>query len=375
MRSLLCACLTLGCTASSTSTTDAGPTDQVDTFTFPTPTGTATPTADSGTTMPPRPGTAGLLIPDATGIRILELDGSERRAATWSELTNSDCMCGGEGGSADDDGLLLSFVTDPSGIGQGDIIRVSADGTLDFRVADFAFPHDVMRDPADGSLMVVETFAGQVRWIAGDGSSNKPIRTLDVSNPNFLNGPNGADRFDFEGRSYLLLSHLGDFGGGLGDGGGRITLWDITTAGAPTHVWSFPDSNALGAPHSPILRQADGTWWLIWAHTAGGPNNQGTVGIAQTPSPLTAPTYYADLLSTEGPLQFLRGVELFEDTLYVTDSATGQVFTADWVPPTVPKSEPPLIDLTNQTVFASGLAFPYEGWMWSDPLPTQKKKE
>lgn len=366
----LLGCVSPGPTSSTTDRPDqwmpTTPTDRA-----PTPTATSADTGSTKTDTKTKtgiPGTPGLLVPDTQGIRVLDLDGTQRRSFTWPELTEGPCPCTAEGGSADRDGLLLSFVTDPGGIGAGDIIRVGADGTLDFRVASFDFPHDAIRDPADDSIMVVETFGSQVRWIAGDGASNKAIRTLGSGTADFVPGPNGAERFDHEGRSYLLLSHLGDLGQGAKTGGGRITLWDITTAGSPTHVWSFPDASSLDWPHAPILREADGSWWLLWAHTLGGANQEGTVGVAQTSSPLIQPTYLADLVPTEGPLQFMRGVELHEGTLYVTDTPSGQIFTADWVAPPTPSTEPAYVDLVNQQLLVSELERPFEAWLWLDPL-------
>lgn len=365
---LLGGCPSAGPEPTDRQSTDGGPTDVVDA-----PTGS---TGDSGSSTP-KPAFPALLVPDANGVVVLELDGSVRRSWTWPELAPPSCdPCGGEGASADGDGLLLSFTTVEGGVGEGSIARVGADGSADFRVDGFAFPHDVMRDPADETLIVVETFGDRVVWIPGDGSSATPVRQLGARVPGFPGAPNGAERFDDAGRSYLLLSHLG--GGGIGGGlpgrGGQITLWDITTPTAEL-VWGYPEAADLRTPHGPILRREGGRWWLIWAHTLGGGPTRGSIGVAVTDSLRSLPTYVADLVPPEGEYGFLRGVELHEGRLTITDSVPGQITTADWPALKVPeggetgaRGDQVFVQMTHVSELASGFDNPFEGWLWQDPV-------
>ena len=116
-----------------------------------------------------------------------------------------------------------------------------------------AFPHDAIRDPADGTIMVTETANNQIRWIDGTGASATTLRALGTRDPRFGAQPNGADRFDHEDSSYLLLSHRRTGSDQLSTGG-MLTLWDITTAGNPRFVWRFPEDGVLDTPHAPIFR-------------------------------------------------------------------------------------------------------------------------
>ncbi|MEN0061407.1 MAG: hypothetical protein AAGA48_04605 [Myxococcota bacterium] len=314
-----------------------------------------------------------LVVPHANGVTFLGLDGATVASHTWTELVGNCASCGAEGSSPDGNGLLLSFTTGggggPGGR-SGGIARVDLDGNLDFRLDGFAFPHDVIRDPADNSVFVVETLAHQLTWIAGDGGSDAPLRTLGSDNAEFIDNPNGAERLDYNGRTYVVVSHR--------PASGRITMWDITTPDDPTFVWRFPATGSVGVPHCPILREVDGQWWLLWAHTEGIATNQGSVGLAVTSDPTMAPTYVADLAPGDdvGPFTFLRGVELTADgRLFVTDSgggggATGRVIEAGWpdlAPPTTGETgelgNQVFEDLGSTTVHLQ-VSSPFEAWLW-----------
>jgi len=342
-----------------TVSTDSGsPPDETGDPTSPTPTGDAL-VRDT------------LVAPHRDGVTLFDLDGGIRFARSFVDLFGA-CNCGGEGASPDGDGLLVSFTTAGAGPGPGAIVRLDADGEVDFRVDGFGFPHDVIRDPADGSIIVVATNNNELRWIPGDGSSNLALRSLSSTDPEFPRTPNGAERLDIDGRTYLLVSHRPGTQG-------RITMWDITDE-EPTFVWRFPSTGQVSIPHAPILREVDDEWWLLWAHTAGQSFNRGTVGLAVTSDPTVAPTYVADLVPGEGvgPFTFFRGVELLSDgTMILTDSggmgdAPGRIFAA-----TFPDLEPPLtgengavgsrvyVDLGEATLLDSSLRSPFEAWYWA----------
>jgi len=342
---------------------------------------TLPPTGDTGSEPGP-PGPVGALprpsivVPDDERLTFLDRDGTLLAAPTWHQILQGCTTCGGEGGSADGDGLLLSYTTEPGrGVRPGGVARLAGDGTLGFRIDGLGFPHDILRDPADGTLLVVETSRNRVIWLEGDGGSDEPLRELTAAHPEFPPTPNGAELLQREGRAYLLLSHRAL-------NSGRITLWDITTPGEPSFVWRFPAEGELGIPHGPVLREVDGQWWLLWAHTRGSANN-GTVGMAVTPDPTVAPTYVADLVpgADVGHFQFLRGVERLSDgRLLLTDAGPqtfgpgmGRVFEA-----TFPDLSPPddgargalgsqrFEPLGSATLRLDGLGSPFEGWYWSE---------
>jgi hypothetical protein len=322
-----------------------------------------------------------LVIPDQVGLQLMDRDGNLALSRTWSQLVGSCTLCGGEGASADGDGLLLAFTTNAF---DGAVARIRGDGTLDFRVDGFTFPHDAVRDPLDDTIIVPETTANQISWVAGDGSSASMLRRIDRNTPGGDEElPNGLERVDHDGRTYLLTSYRGaSFGGS----DGRISLWDITTP-APSLVWKFPADGALDTPHCPILREYQGRWWLVWAHTEGGPDGAGTVGLAVADDPTAPPAYVADLVPQEpvAPFEFLRGVELTADgELYLTDSGSvggvgggtrGRVLRAA-MPSLSPTGatgavdqDQVLLDLEGGEVLLEGLSNPFEGWLWRPTLP------
>ena len=333
--------------------------------------------SDSGLLGPSDPLPRGsLVIPDDEGLTFLGLDGIVVDARRWPSLVGDCAVCSGEGASADGDGLLLSYTTSNGSGGvqrPGAISRIDARGRLDVRVDGFGFPHDVIRDPTDGSLMIVATATNELVWIDGDGRSNRPIRTLGDEHPEFPPTPNGADLLQWDGRTYVLLSHRPMRQG-------RITLWDITEPGSPTFVWRFPSVGRLGLPHGPILREIDGAWWLLWAHTRGA-GGDGTIGLAVSPAPTVAPTYVADLQpgADVERFRFLRGVELLDDgRLIATDSGElafgvgrGRIFSA-----TFPDLGPPVggeggglgdqvfVPLGPASLMLDELAAPFEAWYW-----------
>lgn len=323
----------------------------------------------------------GLLVPDHDGLTVLGPDGAPTWSRAWTLLVGECGGCGGEGSSADGDGLLVSFTTgSPTG---GAIARLSPFATLDFRLDGFAFPHDAVRDPADGSILVPEVDRTRIRWIAGDGSSALPIRTLGGLDEGWPGtSPNGADRLDVDGRSLLLLSHRAV--GAQITPLGAVTLWDITAVGAPVRLWAYPsDGGGLDTPHGPVFRRWNGQWWLLYAHTNGATDG-GSVGLAVTDDPTHLPSYVADLVPSDtdgiGPFTFLRGVELASDgTLYLTDSGrltgttpTGRVIRAPFpedLAPTgasgVAGDDQVFAPLDGAALLTDGLLAPFEGRLWA----------
>lgn len=301
-----------------------------------------------------------LVIPDAEGLSWRDPESTALSLEVlWDDLLGPCDQCLGQGASADGDGLLVSFA------GADGVARLDGSGALDWRVDGFDFPHDVVRDPTDGSVMVIETFADRVAWIAPEGTDPTPLRTLDLSHPEFVAAPNGAELLQDGDRTYLLLSHLGRRE--LADETpGRITLWALSS-GAPRHVWSFPENGSLAAPHGPVMHRRDGEWWLLWAHTLGGPAT-GTLGIARTPGLEHVPRDARDLLppSELAPFAFLRSVSVRADGgLWIVDSgsgvAAGRLLAAPW--PTVPKA--PFGSLDQVEVLLSELPSPFEAWSWT----------
>lgn len=343
---------------------------------------TATPTAETGLgpTAEVTEESPVLVVPYRQGIHLLTLDGAIVWSRTWTQMVGPCGQCGGEGASVDGNGMLVSFTTirGQGGLPPGGIARLDATGSLDFRVDGFGFPHDAIRDPLDNSIMVTETSNNQIRWIDGKGGSDKALRALSTDDIRFGGQPNGADRFDYDGRSYLLLSHRRAGRSQVGFGG-ILTLWDITTDSA-RFVWRFPETGTIDTPHAPTFSVVDGTWWLLWAHTGGAPGPGGTVGLGATDDPTVRPTYVADLLpgADVGMFGFLRGVDRTEDGLLVmTDTGilgggpTGRVILAEW--PTLEIPDKPLVgstgnqtfvDLGPTTVILDGIDNAYEGWLW-----------
>ncbi|MEQ1503135.1 MAG: hypothetical protein ABMB14_12935 [Myxococcota bacterium] len=323
-----------------------------------------------------------LVIPDGGGLTLLASDGTKVLDASWTQLVGNCGGCGGEGASADGDGLLLSFTTG-GGFGfDGAIARIDAAGALEFRLDGFDFPHDAIRDPVDDTILVGEAFRNQVRWVAGDGSSNATLRSLGRGDPGWEDDDvNGLDLFEDGGRRYLVQSMRGGF-----SDEGSIKLWDITDPAAMTIVWRFPASGSLAAPHSPTIRWYDGQWWLLYAHS-NGLRSGSTIGLAVMPDVTTAPAYVADLEPTgaEAPFDFLRGVQLSDDgILYLTDSGPGEgvgggpgqgrILQAPFPVGLVPSgtdgqydSGMTVIDLDGTTLIDDGYQNPFEGWLWRLP--------
>lgn len=324
-----------------------------------------------------------LVVPQATGLELIASDGSTALSRGWSDLVGDCDACGGEGASADGDGLLVSFTTARGQGMPGAFARLDANAQLDLRVDGLGFPHDVVRDPADGSLLVLETTLGAITWFSGDGSSDEPLRQLDADHPDWIGAaPNGAEHLVWQDRSLLLVSHRG-IAAGDDPISGAITLWDLTTPDAPQRLWRFPEDGALGVPHGPVIRTLDDRLWLLWAHTEGTPEG-GSVGVAVLDDPTQPPTYVADLLppTTVAPLEFLRGIELTaQGWLLLTDSGDPQAPTGRLIRSRFPGDLAPtgaggaagsdqvLIELQDAEIVRGGLAYPFEGWLWRSSLP------
>ncbi|MEZ4241670.1 MAG: hypothetical protein R3F59_37095 [Myxococcota bacterium] len=237
-----------------------------------------------------------------------------------------------------------------------------------------------MQDPLDDTLVVPETTLNRITWIDGDGRSAFPLRHLGGDAPGGDDQlPNGLQRLDHAGRSYLLASYRS---GSAGAGAGHLSLWDVTAVD-PALVWTFPPDGALDTPHAPVLRERGGRWWLLWAHTHGSAAG-GTVGVAWTDDPTVVPAYVADLVAPApaAPLVYLRGVELTDDgALYLTDGGSlggiggteprGRLLRAplpEGLAPTGASGDAHqdqvFVDLESAEILREALDNPFEGWLW-----------
>lgn len=262
----------------------------------------------------------GLAVPTDRAFSLYRADGTLYAEHELAKLVPSFCStsdCFLEGGSQDGDLYLHTWVYGNLTF-EGGVIGFGSDGAPTFTTTGHAFPHDVVRDPNEGSIIVCEALRG-IRWIAGDGSSNVALRWLDDAHPDWpTNTPNSLDLVTYEGRTLILVSYKGSPLFGVRTG--ALALWDITDLDAITLVWRFPDDGYLDTPHGAALRPYEGGWILVYAHTRGG-DLGGTVGVAVTDRPDAPPAYVADLVPSGGPYEFLRGVEPVDGgALIVTDA-------------------------------------------------------
>ncbi|MCA9494103.1 MAG: hypothetical protein KC621_29450, partial [Myxococcales bacterium] len=334
-----------------------------------------------------------LVVPDGDALRLLDRDGVELWRRSWTELFGPCSMCGGEGASADGDGLLVSFTT--TGVTSGGAIgRLGPGGTAEFRLDGFLFPHDVLRDPSDGTLLVPQVGSNDVAWVPGDGSTLDAVRRLDQQDTDWVGGtPNGAELVQQGARTWLLLSHRGVLGqpGPLGGVySGLLSMWDITDPDAPTRAWVFPSTGPLATPHGAVVRQWNGETWLLWAHSDGAPDHSSTIGDALLPDPAQPPVYVADLVPNGGPapFDFLRGVELTADgELWLTDSGPGGGAGTSGAQGRILMATMPVLAPTGATgavpddqVFVDvpvtlvrrDLRNPFEGWLWRPTFPISR---
>jgi hypothetical protein len=323
-----------------------------------------------------------LVVPHDDGLTLYDDSFAEERVWTWEALVPA-CAggCFGEGGSADGDGLLTTWVADGVDF-RGGVSIVGGTGRESATGAGLSFPHDVVRDPLEGTLIVCEAH-GDVSWVAADGSSLDAIRRLGVGTPGWESSiPNSLDLVVDGGRALLLVTVRGDpFTWGPT---GLIMAWDVTEPDLPALVWRFPETGSLDTPHGAVLREHGGQWWLLYAHTRGMGEEAGTVGVAVLETPWSTPTYAADLVPpvlTE-PWSFLRGVDLGEDgTLILTDSGvefvqagppSGRVIAAA-LPSLAPSGQrggtgdQHFVPLDGAEARLSGLAMPFEGWIRRRP--------
>lgn len=313
-----------------------------------------------------------LVVPDAEGVRFLDREARDVGLVRWDDLTGGACdECTGEGASPDGDGLLVSWALGFAGGGVG---RIGGDGQPDWAVPDLAFPHDAVRDPADGTVLVPEAASNRFLWIAGDGSSSAPVRVLDETHLDWDEKvPNGIDRIDLDGRTYVVSSNRG-----APAEPGRITLWDLTEPGAPHLVWRFPEEPGLDVPHAPIFRRWEDRWWLLWAHSEGSVSGA-TVGLAVTDDILQRPQYVADLEADGEPFEFLRGVELTDDgELWLVDTgiaifqgnSSGRLWLGHMPTGLQPTGatgavgpDQVFVPIAAEVV-RDQLMTPFEGWLW-----------
>jgi hypothetical protein len=322
-----------------------------------------------------------LVVPGGSSLQLVDGDGATVWSTTLDGTLGSCAECDAEGASIDGDGLLLAFTTSHGAPFPGGIARLDVDLTLDLRLDGFDFPHDVVRDPADGTLIVAETTADALTWVPGDGSSSAALRSLDAGD-GLTPLPNGLERLDFEGRTFLVVTHRGNVTPpGAGAPLGSITLWEVSDPLAPALVWRFPAAGALETPHGAAIRYDGAQWWLLYAHTGGAVDSTGTVGIASMAVPTDPPSYVADLTvpAALAPLVFLRGVErdaggpLILVDSGLDDQFAGRLIRADF-PDLAPSGasggagvDQVFVELTGAAELQGGMDSPFEAFWWTPP--------
>lgn len=379
-------------TTSTGGTTTTVTTTTTGTGTTTTGTGTTTTTGGTGRVLA---GDSVLLVPNSGQIELLDAAGSVVKTWEFADLVpDGGCstMCESEGAHPDGDGLLFAWARHEGREYPGGVVRLKKSGddlVTDWGIEGFDFPHDAVRDPNGNGIIVEETLASRLMWVAdgGLGSVEEPLFVLDALHPDWAGYmlPNGMDLMHHDGRDLLVVTTRGRDGA---DDTGNVTAWDITDLGDVQRLWQFPAGGAtLGTPHGAAVRRVGDAWYLVYAHSTGL-NNRGSVGVASLADPLSEPVYLADLKppSTTPELGFPRGVELTEDGwLYVTDNGVGDTSSVGWVlkaalPALSPTGagggyEPGLVDQEIVTLPAGevfrdvGLSQPFEGWVWNPTIP------
>ena len=315
-----------------------------------------------------------LIMPDEDGLQFIASDTSTWRSLSWEDLVPvCDGACYGEGGSTDGDGLLATYVMDTQ-LFNGGVIELDIDGNLLGGIQGLSFPHDAVRHPADGSIIVAEAF-GFITWYDSGGS---PLFQIDRGTPgweNQMGTPNGLDLIEYGGSTYLLICSRN----------GVISMWDITAAASASLLWRYPAAGDLDTPHGAVLRELDGTFYLLYAHTLGGPGRgEGSVGVAALSDPAAPPQYLADLVLPPGalPFGFLRGVELTDGgELLITDAGAelvdqgpdqGGLWSASFpalaaTGATGARGSQVYREFKDMTPLLDGLAMPFEGRLMPAP--------
>lgn len=364
---------TTGTTSTSTTGTGTGTTSTSST------TGTTTRTFGEGQV---------LVVPNWGEVALFDAAGAEQGRWRFNDLTGtSDCsnQCDAEGGSADGDGLLLTWA-ESTPQRDGGVLRLMPQGgelVADWWFAGLRFPHDAARDPNGKGIVVVETFEDRVAWYEQDGS--RVLHELDRSHPDWNDyaAPNGMQILAHEGRDYLVLTNRG----GGRDANGRVSLWDITDVEDMKRVWEFPTAGALADSHGGELRRQGEQWVLVYAHSSGL-GNASSVGFATTDDLLTVPTYLVDLVppASAPALEWAKFAELTDaGTLFITDAGANEGAVAGTIyQSTLPSGLAPagksgaftegggeqeLMELTVWKTFVDeGVTHPFEAWVWDDPF-------
>lgn len=248
--------------------------------------------------------------------------------------------CRAEGVTADGTGLIINYARQDRQTAGG-LLRLDpggADLVPSWEAQGWAYPHEVARQGEE--LVVVDAFLDAVLWVPDDAGAlpDAAGATLDAEAFKAFNGhlPNGMSILEEEGTTWLMVSFRGAPDGRDQDEAGRIAMWDITDPADPELAWFYPEEGSLRGPHDPTFHRRDDRWLLVYAHSGGGPDDTGTIGIAEFTDLRTVPTYVADLQAPDEELGYPRGAVLTgDDSLIITDTPSlsggeGAVFLASW---------------------------------------------
>jgi hypothetical protein len=324
-----------------------------------------------------------LVVPDGEGLGFLANDGTWVHRIALADITGPCPACTGEGVAPDGDGLLFCWA---AGFFTGGVARLDGTGALEWSIDGLAFPHGAVRDPFDDTVIVPEAGSNSVRWYPGDGASDEAVRVLDDGVVGWSQDlPNGIDKIEHEGRTFIVVSNRG--GGMIGFVPGKVSLWEVTDPDEPALLWKFPATGDLDTPHGAIMRFYEGRWWLLYAHSYGAPSGGGSIGLAVADAIDDAPQYVADLVppAPAGPFDFVRGVEITDDGwLWMADSGPNEGLLGDngriLKAPMPPDLEPTgasgaegedqlILPLADTEVTTEGVANPFHLWLWRPTFP------
>ena len=316
-----------------------------------------------------------LVVPHGEGLALIAADGSV--VGSWPMDDLIACAnCSPQGAAADGEGLLFSYSTTSPDAVDGGFVRIGPAGAEYGLSAGFQFAHDVARDPFDGTIIIVEATSNQLTWVAGDGSSSTPVRTMTAASIGVTEtSPNSIEIIEDAGARFALVSWRGTrFGQD-----GRLALIEITDPDAPVLQWKFPVDGTLGQPHGARMVRYNGQWWITYAHATAIDKGEGTVGLAVTSDPRVVPDYVADLMPPD-LMVFGRSVELAEDGLIIaadsgdiaSAASTGKIYIG--MMPELKITGASGAQGSGQvlvewpaTVLNDEFHDPYEAWIW---LPT-----
>lgn len=266
------------------------------------------------------------LVLSADGLMALNQEGETVHFDPWwAQVTTESCSsgCGATGIVTTADGFLAGYAN-LDGQTSGALSYVPGTAELIAEsVVEPASKVDLALDYTEQYWVTAGIDAKGVEWVSRSNPSEVAFR-LDAQHADWqgAEGLNTLETFNYNGQHLMLLTNEAQAGKANGIPQGSISLWEVSSAGNPSLLWRFPETQDLAQPRGGTVKIVNDILYLFYGQIRDG---VGSVGAAELSDISSLPIIRANIEPPSSLREWVNpvSVEVSENgTLFVADQGT-----------------------------------------------------